>query len=136
MSNVNNKYSKKKSHGQILSEIAKELHVYLKEYPDAVLVREEALAVISRSAKTLQTLHKVVGIADLYAWACGHRIFEEVHPLTIKSVVGGNRDASKDDVASGLEKYVGKLEYICDDESDSVAVGITWLIQKNFLEQI
>lgn len=135
MSCVNNKSARKKSHAQILSEIAAELHIYLKDYPDALLVREEALAMISRSAKTLQTLHKVVGVADLYGWACGHRIWEEIHPKTIKAVVAGDKNAEKEAVAAGLAPYVGKLDYETDDESDAVAVGIAWLIKQNLLRE-
>ena len=64
MSHVDNKSAKKKSHGQILAEIAKELRSYLDADPDAILVREEALAMVSIAAKTIQVLHKVVGVAD------------------------------------------------------------------------
>lgn len=135
MSHVDNKAAKKKSHGEILSEIAKELHEYLKEYPDAVLVREKALAMVSIAAKTIQTLHKVIGVADLYGWACGHREWEELAPSTIKSIITGDKDADKDAVATGLEPYVGKLEYAVDDESDAVAVGIAWLIQKQHIKK-
>jgi len=39
MSYVDNHYSKK-PHGQMLSEIAHEFRTYLKEKPDAILVRE------------------------------------------------------------------------------------------------
>ena len=53
-SNVNNKSAKKKCHGQILGEIAHELHAILKAHPGATLVRETALAVVSLSAKTIQ----------------------------------------------------------------------------------
>ena len=63
MSYVDNK-NKKKPHGQILSEIAKELRGYLDAYPDAVLVREKALAMVSIAAKTIQVLHKVIGVTD------------------------------------------------------------------------
>ena len=130
MSYVDNKNSKKKSHGQILSEIAKELRSYLDEYPDAVLVREKALAMVSIAAKTIQVLHKVIGVTDQYAWGCGKRVFEELAPSTVKSIVAGNKDATKEEVAAALEKYVGKQEYDVDDLSDAVATGVAWLIQK------
>lgn len=39
MSYVDNHYSKK-PHGQILSEVAHEFLTYLKEKPDAILIRE------------------------------------------------------------------------------------------------
>ena len=63
MSYVDNK-NKKKSHGQILAEIAKELRSYLDADPDAILVREKALAMVSIAAKTIQVLHKVIGVTD------------------------------------------------------------------------
>ena len=130
MSYVDNKNSKKKSHGQILSEIAKELRSYLDEYPDAVLVREKALAMVSIAAKTIQVLHKVIGVTDQYAWGCGKREFEELAPSTVKSIIAGNKDATKEEVAAAQEKYVGKQDYDVDDLSDAVATGIAWLIQK------
>ena len=38
-------------------------------------------------------------------------------------------------VAEALEHYVGKQDYAFDDESDSVAVGICWLIQHGYLDR-
>lgn len=54
MSNVDNKKAHDKCHGQKLAEIAHELRSYFVEQPQAVLVREEALAKIATSAKTVQ----------------------------------------------------------------------------------
>lgn len=133
MSYVDNK-NKKKPHGQILSEIAKELRGYLDAYPDAVLIREKALAMVSIAAKTIQVLHKVIGVTDQYAWGCGKREFEELAPSTIKSIIAGNKDAAKEEVAAALDKYVGKQEYDVDDLSDAVATGIAWLIQKGYIK--
>ena len=49
--------------------------------------------------------------------------------------MAGDGLAEKQQVADALEAYVGKQEYACDDESDAVAVGIAWLIQKNMITQ-
>lgn len=135
MSAVNNKKEKKKSHGQILSEIAHEQHSYIKLSPDAILVREAALYnVPGGTVKTVAVLHKVVGISDLYGWAANNKVFEELSPTTIKSLVAGNKSASKEEVAAALEKYIGKQEYETDDESDAVACGIAWLLKKKYLD--
>ena len=104
------------------------------KYPLASVIREEALANISTSARTVQVLHKVVGISDLYAWAFGGRVFEEIPPKTIKKLVANDPNAEKDAVASALEQFVGPMEYACDDESDAVAVGIAWLLQHNLID--
>ena len=137
MSCVDNKYTRSKNHPQMLSEIVHELHTYLKEYPDAILIREEALQGSTKgTVKTIAVLHKVVGVSDLYGWASGNREFDEIAPRTVKRLITGKPNAEKDEVAKGLEKYVGKLEYECDDMSDAVAVGIAWLIQKKYIEKL
>lgn len=101
MSFINNKYSRK-THGQILGEIAHELHVYLKEYPEATLIREEALYSTTKgTVKTVAVLHKVVGVSDLYAWASDGREFQEISPLTVKKLITGNAKAEKEEVAAG-----------------------------------
>lgn len=133
----------KKPHGQILAEIAKEFRSYLKEAPDAILVREEALDMVKqssyggmKSSTTIKVLHKVIGVTDLYAWANDHGVFQELHPFTVKRALTGDHLADKKDVARVLPFYVGELEYACDDESDAVAVGVSWLIENQYIEAV
>ena len=76
---------------------------------------------------------KVIGVADLYAWAYG-KVFDEIAPTAVKKLVTGNASAKKEEVASALTKYVGQQDYACDDESDAVAVGVAWLIQKGLID--
>ena len=89
---------------------------------------------VARSAKTIQILHKVVGVADLYAWANGGKVFDEISPKTVKRLVTGNPNAEKEEVAKALEGWVGEQSYGCDDESDACAVGIAWLIQHDMVD--
>lgn len=79
-------------------------------------------------------LHKVVGIADLYAWGFGGREFVEIHPKTIKKLVANDQLAEKDKVADALAQFVGERTYECDDESDAVAVGVAWLIRQGMID--
>ena len=130
MSHVNNKFAKK-PHGQMLSEIAHEFRTYLQAEPDAILVRERGFF---KFAAETEVQCRVIGVTDLYAWATGNKVFEEIAPQSIKKTITGNSKASKEEVAAGLEKYVGKQDYACDDESDACAVGVTWLIQKGYIE--
>lgn len=126
----------KKTHGQMLSENAKELRSYLNEFVDItdeslILVREKGF--FKFPAET-QVLCKVVGVTDLYAWAFGHREFAEIAPSAVKKLVTGKASANKEEVAAALESYVGKQDYACDDESDAVAVGIAWLVSNGLIE--
>lgn len=142
-SNVDNKgyAGKKKCHGEILSEIAKELRRYLEANPDGPIVREQALSIVVGKGSpkyynpnTIKILHEVVGVSDLYAWGFGQRQFDEIGPKAVKKAITGNGLAEKEEVAAALPQFVGEWEYKCDDESDAVAVGVAWLIQQGFLD--
>lgn len=123
---------RKKPHGQKLAENAKEIKSYMDSDMDLVFVRERGF---HKHATETEAIFKMVGVSDLYAWK--HRkVFEEIPPTVIKKVITGNDKASKEEVAAALERYVGKQDYAFDDESDSVAVGVCWLIQHGYLERI
>lgn len=99
------------------------------------MVREKALDHQDRrKSRVIEVLHKVVGIADLYAWSLGGREFQEIPAVTVKKHITGNHLAEKDEVASALEQFVGHHEYACDDESDAVAVGVSWLIEQGMID--
>ena len=59
-----------------------------------------------------------------------------IYPVTIKKLITGNGRAMKEEVAECLEKYIGKQDYKCDDESDAAAVAISWLIQQGQIKEI
>lgn len=116
-----NNRGEKKCHGQILSEIydlITELAVDV-----AVFVREKGF---SRFPHETQALFKVVGVADLAAWRTSKTEFVEIAPTTVKKLLTGSGKARKDEVAAALQQYVGRREYATDDESDSLAVGVSW----------
>lgn len=101
------------------------------------MVRERALDKQRgphQKSRTIEVLHKVVGVADLYAWAFGNKQFDEVDPKAVKSRVANNHLAEKDEVAKALKQFVGDYEYACDDESDAVAVGVSWLIGQGMID--
>ena len=102
----------------------------------AIIVREQALDKQEgpRNSRVIEVLHKVVGVSDLYAWGFGGRVFDEIHPKTIKKLVANDQLAKKDAVASSLAQFVGEREYACDDESDAVAVGIAWLLTQGMID--
>lgn len=52
----------------------------------------------------------------------------------IKKLITGSGKASKEEVASALDQYVGKQNYAVSDESDAVAAGIAFLIQTGRIE--
>lgn len=102
----------------------------------AVVVREKALDKQAgpQKSRTIEVLHKVVGVADLYAYGFGGRVFREIPAVTVKKYITGNHLAEKEEVAAALPQFVGEWPYQCDDESDAVAVGVAWLIDQDMLD--
>jgi len=45
----------------------------------------------------------------------------------MKKLLTGSGKASKEAVATVLNRYVRAIDYMTDDESDAVAVGVAWL---------
>ena len=120
-----NNRGEKKCHGQILSEI----YDLITELAVDV-VREKGF---SRFPHETQALFKVVGVADLAAWRTSKTEFVEIAPTTVKKLLTGSGKAGKDEVADSLERYVGKITYMTDDESDATAVGTAWLLMNGLL---
>ena len=79
-----------------------------------------------------QTLFKVHGVCDLALWQTRQTFFDEIPPSLVKKLVSGNGKASKQEVADALARFVGPQEYACDDMSDAVAVGVSWLLMNGW----
>lgn len=127
--------SNKKSHGQKLNEIADALTKMILDHKlteaEVHVVREKGF---SKFAMTTQTLFRVVGVSDLMIYALLRRgDIEEITPTSVKKLVTGDGKASKEDVEDGVRKYLvdeqKDFKFATDDESDAVAVGISYIIK-------
>jgi Holliday junction resolvasome RuvABC endonuclease subunit len=93
---VDNK-NKKKTHGEILSDIYLNFLKFCSscKKPD-VFIREMALG--TRCFSTTMTLNKAVGVTDLALWNMyGMSWDESLRPVTIKHTVAGKGNATKDE---------------------------------------
>ena len=125
------KAADRKSTAEKLQEIAACFHKLIKQYKPDVIVRERGF---SRFANTTQLLFRVVGALDLVAMNnCGKDI-EEIPPKEIKLLMTGCGTADKTLVATSLPYYVGDRPYVKDDESDAVAVGLTYAIKHDLID--
>lgn len=114
----------KEPHGGILDRIHKAI-IELAPLAD-VFVRERGF---SRHTAGTQALFKVVGVSDQALWQVRREVFQEIPPTRVKKRITGKGGASKDEVAAALPAFVGEMEYTCDDESDAVAIGVTWVLE-------
>lgn len=113
-----------KTHGEALARIYETVFSLANQADH--YVRERGF---SRFTTGTQTLFKVVGIADMALWRAKQAVFDEIPPASVKKAITGKGNATKDEVAAALAPYVGVHSYACDDESDAVAVGMTWFLQ-------
>lgn len=79
-------------------------------------------------------LLRVAGAADMTLWQISQQTFQEYAVTSIKKAVTGNGRASKEEVAAALPQFVGDWQYKTDDESDAVAVGLTFLIKEGYID--
>lgn len=125
------KAADRKSTAVKIAEISACFHRLLKQYNPDIIVRERGF---SRYANTTQLLFRVIGALDLVAMNnCGKEIFE-IPPKEIKLTMTGCGTADKTLVATSLLYYVGERPYVKDDESDAVAVALTYAIKNGLVE--
>ena len=136
MDNKTNSKNLKKQHGQKLAEfrtiLSEEIRHLVAEgvgLNNIHFVRERGF---SRFATETQTIYRMVGVTDLVLWDEARKSFEQLAPKEVKLLVAGKGTATKKDVSDALSHYVGAFEYKTDDESDSVAVGIAWLLKNEY----
>lgn len=134
VTSVDNK-NKSKPHGQLLDETLKEISTFFpdpeKDLIPTFYLREKAFN--ARAAQSEMGIYKVVGVTDWFLYRLGFT-WHEIFPVTVKKYVTGSGKAEKEKVAECLKLYIGDFEFSNDDESDSVAVGIAWLIQNGQLK--
>ena len=131
---LDNKTKKNKTHGQILTEIYDVFYNNVVQNTNLAhwfYVREKM--VMNKKVPSERDVAKVVGLMD---FMLGDTEWDEIYPVTVKKLVAGSGKAQKSEVADALEKYIGKQNYKCDDESDAAAVGIAWLIQQGQIKEI
>lgn len=127
----------KLSHAEKLERIAKAIGELFTDYPniDAV-VREKGFF---RFATTTQVLFRVVGVCDLKVFeSSGITKIDEIAPTSVKRLVAGDGKASKAEVEIGVREHLIEAQkdivFETDDCSDSVAVGIAWMILNGYLK--
>ena len=129
---VRNKTKQNKTHGELLDDIISAFIEFCPDVPNLYFVRETE--VLHMKVPSERNVSKVVGMMDWAAW-CMEKEWYSVYPVTVKKLVTGSGKAEKSEVAAALEKYIGKQEYRCDDESDAAAVAIAWLIQQGQIKE-
>ena len=124
------KTDSKKSTGYRLFQIAQHVQeIFEGRGFDAVVIEKG----FNRFAVATQQIQRTVGVLLVLIYRNGIDTVEELSPTSVKKYVTGNGKASKEELATALESYVGAMKYKTNDESDAVGVAIAYAKQKGWL---
>jgi len=96
-------------------------------YPDIIII--ESLKSM-RNAKTTRILSEIIGAIKLTI-ILDNKVYDEVHPKTMKKVITGNGNADKEMVKKVIIKKFKKKKDISYDESDAIGLGYTYIINND-----
>lgn len=125
---VNNKKIKTEDMPLKLEHTRRELTRYLGD--DFEYARESSF---TKGNRATQAIFRIVGVLEESLWSLTGKKFYSYAPTTIKLAITGDGKASKEKVEECLEQYVGKHEYVDDNESDAVAVALTHAIKMCYI---
>jgi crossover junction endodeoxyribonuclease RuvC len=128
------KTTTKKGNGGRLEEIADLLDTIFKRHDDIeAVVRERGF---SRFPSVTQSLFRVVGVSDLYAWKNGYPKIVDIPVKTVKERIAGRGNADKKAVEAAVRRLLNlpdDFTFETDDESDAVAVGLAYYYLSDLL---
>lgn len=140
---IETKPSAKKRTGEILSNIERTMTDVIlpdikaraeKKGYGIVAVRERGF---TRFHHETQALYKVVGVTDLALNNYLGIEWTDIPPLTIKKTITGSGKSTKAEVAKALSQYLTKPiaedTYAGDDETDAIAVGLSWMLINGYI---
>jgi len=121
--------------GQRLKHIVSTLQNFIEcDYSFDAVVRESSFS--NNFISATQKIFLVNGAVTYGLFDLGIDEIYEVHVTTVKKTITGDGKAKKDKVQENLAKYVGWHTYKTFDESDAVAVGLTWLIKNDYINNL
>lgn len=126
------KTNAKLTHGDRLAHVAGYFDAIYYDYgPYEAIIREKAFH--NSRVNATQSGYKAAAAIDL---CLRGRPIEEIPNTSVKKEIGGTGRASKDEVRAGVAHWFPKQEFKTDDESDAVAVVLTYLLHEKIIDQI
>ena len=117
----------KMEYGCRLKTIVDHLLIVKKEFPTSTIVLENGFF---RFVLSTEALYRVQG-AVMYAFSDCNQIFYP--PSTVKKTVAGKGTSKKEEVQRSVLDRYPDLVFANNDESDAVAVGLTYFIKNNII---
>ena len=116
--------------GKRLSQIHDHVEEILKRHHITDVVFEKGF---NKFAVATQQIQRTVGLIYFTLYRNSLTDINELSPTSVKKYISGSGKASKEDLATALNKWVGEQTYKTNDESDAVGVGLAYGIQKGWI---
>lgn len=117
-------------------------------YYPAIVIKEEWVPPNSKSKYGVNkvaahTAFLLAGVQNVVSKVFNNHKVENINNKEFKKFFTGDGDASKDKVAEFVQKYRTKiwsrnlpLHFRTDDESDSIGIGIYWLLKNEKIKRV
>lgn len=105
--------------------------------PFDVIVRETWPP--ARNYENNDKIHGAWSAVDRALSRYGYEVGVHLSPSTVKKLVAGKGNADKNEVEASVRKYLrlpDSYSFTTNDESDSCAVALSWLISKDLIEVV
>lgn len=132
---VDNSKNAKAGYGIRLKNIKDNLNKLLDKagYIDYVAIEKG----FTRFNNVTQALFRVVGVVELTLAEKGFKKVEFLSPTSVKKDITGDGKATKEEVKASVQKYLlKKIDFKTLDESDAVAVGISFGLKRKLIEGV
>ncbi|AGY48351.1 RuvC Holliday junction resolvase [Bacillus phage Slash] len=134
---INNNHFETKDEGKKLIHLEMFLSTLRQNYFPHKVVKEEWVNQAGLSGYKLALVHGITNKVFAFSEV------EELNNKSFKKDFTGNGSASKEDVENEVKKYSKRiwhknkeLNFLTDDASDSVGIGIHWLVQNDYLPKL
>lgn len=126
------KTNSKLNHGDRLAHVAAYFDaIYYDFEPFEAIIREKAFH--NSRVNATESGYKTAAAIDL---CLRGRHIEDIPNTSVKKEVAGKGNAGKDEVRAGVARWFPKQEFKTDDESDAVAVALTYLLREKIIDPI
>jgi crossover junction endodeoxyribonuclease RuvC len=128
--------NKEQEIGERLYYIENSLNSILERYPNLKHISKENG--FSRYNTVTAVLNQALGVCLLTIFKNNHKLSAGYSPKTVKKMISGNGNNSKEELIPYILKYLDLPEsftFTNLDESDSVAVALTHLLKKNLIQE-
>lgn len=116
------------THAVRLKNIRDEIIKIREKYACKTLVCEQGF---SRFSASTQAIFKATGVIQLMYCDVEQVLYP---PTTVKKTITGKGNSKKDEVARILKINYPEIQYNNNDESDSFAISITYMLKNNIIK--